>query len=186
MKWRPLLVYNEEPRDLTPRLIRRIVPSTPFLLEMSKERTEITSFKNADQVRTLSELSLLLKQEMGTDGLENADIAKIQSILTSYTPSKYDWQKYAMVCEGKYTRNLVDDGNGKFNLMVLCWDQGVSSAIHDHSNSHCLVKVLEGSLVESLYDWPKSQGETKSLSLKRESTFDCNQVTYMHGIYYLI
>ncbi len=23
-----------------------------------------------------------------------------------------------------YTRNLVDDGNGKFNVMVLCWNGG--------------------------------------------------------------
>lgn len=25
---------------------------------------------------------------------------------------------------GRYTRNLVDEGNGKFNLMILCWGEG--------------------------------------------------------------
>ncbi|EGV95512.1 Autophagy-related protein 12 [Cricetulus griseus] len=24
----------------------------------------------------------------------------------------------------RYTRNLVDQGNGKFNLMILCWGEG--------------------------------------------------------------
>lgn len=24
----------------------------------------------------------------------------------------------------RYTRNLVDEGNGKFNLIVLCWGEG--------------------------------------------------------------
>ena len=25
---------------------------------------------------------------------------------------------------GSYTRNLVDDGNGRFNVMLLCWNMG--------------------------------------------------------------
>lgn len=24
----------------------------------------------------------------------------------------------------RYTRNLVDEGNGKFNVIVLCWGEG--------------------------------------------------------------
>ena len=26
-------------------------------------------------------------------------------------------------CGRRYTRNLVDEGNGKFNLMILCWGE---------------------------------------------------------------
>ena len=39
---------------------------------------------------------------------------------------------------------MVDSGNGKFNLMTLCWGEGHGSAIHDHANAHCFMKVLEG------------------------------------------
>jgi len=35
-----------------------------------------------------------------------------------------DWKKYANFDPYKYTRNLVDDGNGKFNLLVLAWGEG--------------------------------------------------------------
>ena len=35
-----------------------------------------------------------------------------------------DWKKYVNFDPYKYTRNLVDDGNGKFNLIVLCWSEG--------------------------------------------------------------
>lgn len=35
-----------------------------------------------------------------------------------------DWQKYANFDSHKYTRNFVDDGNGKFNLLVLAWGEG--------------------------------------------------------------
>lgn len=48
----------------------------------------------------------------------------------------------------RYTRNLVDEGNGRFNLMVLCWGEGHGSAIHDHANAHCVMKILQGKLCE--------------------------------------
>jgi len=54
----------------------------------------------------------------------------------------------------RYTRNLVDEGNGKFNLIILCWGEGQSSSIHDHSDAHCFVKILAGQLKETIYDWP--------------------------------
>lgn len=50
----------------------------------------------------------------------------------------------------RYTRNLVDNGNGKFNLMILCWgeghgrfvskDHGFSKQIQSHCISHCYTK----------------------------------------------
>lgn len=55
----------------------------------------------------------------------------------------------------RYTRNLVDAGNGRFNLMILCWNEGQSSTIHDHSDSHCFMKMLSGGLTEIKYSWPQ-------------------------------
>lgn len=57
----------------------------------------------------------------------------------------------------RYTRNLVDAGNGKFNLMVLCWNLGNASPIHDHADSHCFMKMLSGELTEIRYAWPETQ-----------------------------
>lgn len=54
----------------------------------------------------------------------------------------------------RYTRNLVDAGNGKFNLMILCWGEGHGSAIHDHADAHCFMKMLKGELSEVRYAWP--------------------------------
>jgi len=57
----------------------------------------------------------------------------------------------------RYTRNLVDAGNGKFNLMILCWNEAQSSAIHDHGDAHCFLKVLKGSLMEVKFAFPSSE-----------------------------
>lgn len=32
--------------------------------------------------------------------------------------------------------------------MVLCWGEGHGSAIHDHANAHCVMKILQGKLCE--------------------------------------
>ena len=60
-----------------------------------------------------------------------------------------------------YTRNLVDAGNGKYNLMILCWNEGHASAIHDHADSHCFMKMLKGQLMETRYAWPKDATVTE-------------------------
>ena len=44
----------------------------------------------------------------------------------------------------RYTRNLVSEGNGRFNLILLCWGEGHSSSIHDHAHAHCFMKMLLG------------------------------------------
>jgi hypothetical protein len=78
------------------------------------------------------------------------NIEEVEALLNSYKSKPSDWQKYAKFDKYKYTRNLVHEGNGKFNLMLLCWGPGNLSTIHDHANAHCFVKVLDGGLREVL------------------------------------
>lgn len=43
-----------------------------------------------------------------------------------------DWKKYALFCKHAYCRNLVHiDDN--FELIVLCWEEGQESPVHNHS-----------------------------------------------------
>ena len=79
---------------------------------------------------------------------DNVNIEEVEEILDCYKSDPKDWKKYAKFDKYKYTRNLVHEGNGKFNLMLLCWAPGNQSTIHDHANAHCFVKVLSGNLRE--------------------------------------
>jgi cysteine dioxygenase len=154
--------------------------------------------------------------------------------MEEYNSKATDWSKYAIFDQSRaYTRNLVDDGNGKvvfssfidrryssrhcccrrrrhrcdvdtdisfsplqFNLMILAWTKGQKryifasfsfwfplsykrgisfcivclmlvfsfvplrclSPIHDHSGSHCIMKILDGELQETQYEWPSMSG----------------------------
>lgn len=84
---------------------------------------------------------------------ESVNIEEVEAVLSSYRTNPRDWKKYAKFDKYKYTRNLVHEGNGKFNLMLLCWAPGNQSTIHDHTNSHCFVKVLDGALREVSFDY---------------------------------
>lgn len=128
--------------------------------------------------RSLVDLASILNAELKDEGIDSfKDIGRIQQIMSNYVADSADFKQYMHFDDNKYTRNLVDAGNGKFNLLILCWNTKQQSPIHDHSNSHCIVKVLDGELTESLFDWPEGTGSVK---LRSENTHGANAVTYMH------
>jgi len=133
-------------------------------------------------VDTLEQLITLLRQEFGTGGIESVDTDRVQLLMESYLSNQNDWKKYCYFNKNHYTRNLVDDGNGKFNLMLLCWESGQESAVHDHSNSHCFMKVLAGELAEIRYAWPQKNDcvEDRPLEVIQQNTHGLNDVAYMH------
>ncbi|CAD5221987.1 unnamed protein product [Bursaphelenchus xylophilus] len=109
---------------------------------------------------------------------DEVDIDEVRLLLESYSSHKADWKKYAHFDPHKYTRNLVDKGNGKYNLMILCWAPGLGSNIHDHTNSHCFVKVLDGTLRETRFAWPENE-DTAPMKQISQSDALINDVTYM-------
>lgn len=55
-----------------------------------------------------------------------------------------------------YTRNLVATDNTHYTLMLLCWNPGKSSPIHDHPCDGCWMQVLEGQVRECRYERTKN------------------------------
>ena len=79
------------------------------------------------------------------------DVGRMIKIFESLRFNPKEFQRYAHWTAGKYTRNLVGFNN-EFTLLMLCWDRGQESPIHDHCGSHCYMKLLEGELHEVRYD----------------------------------
>ena len=85
---------------------------------------------------------------------DGKSIKDLKHLLVSYKGT--DWEKYINICPNRYTRNKVycDTNCGDrtaFEIMVLCWDKGQTSGIHDHPKYGCIVKVLQGELEENIY-----------------------------------
>uniref|UniRef100_A0A1I7YZ71 Cysteine dioxygenase n=1 Tax=Steinernema glaseri TaxID=37863 RepID=A0A1I7YZ71_9BILA len=110
---------------------------------------------------------------------DHINTVEVRSVLSAYKSNPADWKKYAKFDPFKYTRNLVDEGNGKYNLIVLCWGPGMGSSVHDHTDAHCFVKILQGELTETRYNWPASEDEEAPLLECGSDTYHTNEVTYM-------
>ncbi|MCJ1357272.1 MAG: Cysteine dioxygenase [Icmadophila ericetorum] len=141
-----------------------------------------TKKDNAFQ-RLVHDLSATLGPSSGLDSAE-VDPTDLKLLMRLYQSHENDWLQYAFGDPSRtYTRNLVDEGNGKSNLLVLVWTPGRGSPIHDHANSHCVMKILRGALKETLYDWPdaksRSGGTSVPLKPKKETIYQENEVTYM-------
>merc|ERR1712198_64369 len=106
--------------------------------------------KEAIDFDTLVEGLLAFFQE----GKESVDIDEVIAWFNRYGSKPEDWLKFAKWDKYKYTRNLMHEGNGNFNMILMCWPEGSVSPIHDHADAHCFMRVLEGEVKEIRYHWP--------------------------------
>ena len=71
---------------------------------------------------------------------KSVDVDELWRILASYKSDPNDWSKFAYFERETYKRNLVAE-HPKYNVMIITWAPGSRSSIHDHSGSHCFMKV---------------------------------------------
>ncbi|KAH7393334.1 RmlC-like cupin domain-containing protein [Cadophora sp. MPI-SDFR-AT-0126] len=125
----------------------------------------------------VSDLSKILGSSSGLDSSE-INVQELQKLMEDYISSEKDWEKYAFEDLSRgYTRNLVDEGNGKSNLLILVWTPNKGSPVHDHADAHCLMKVLKGTLKETRFDFPKNS--TTAPRVIKETIYHQGEVTYM-------
>ncbi|ORY65040.1 cysteine dioxygenase [Pseudomassariella vexata] len=141
-----------------------------------------TKFPSKSTMNRFDELVISLKDALGeSSGLtsDDVDVDLLTEAMARYKSNIAEWQQYAMADASRgYTRNLVDEGNGKSNLLVLVWTPGKGSPIHDHGNAHCLMKILRGNLTETRYDFPDND-ETKPMKVKSQAVHEEGSVAYM-------
>ncbi|EDW35784.1 GL17444 [Drosophila persimilis] len=110
-------------------------------------------------IETMDQLITALHREFESNYV---NIEMVNHLMLSYKSNPKEWRKYAKFDRYTYTRNLVDAGNGKFNLLILCWGEGHGSSVHDHADSHCFMKMLKGDLREKRYEYPNRPNNTVS------------------------
>ena len=88
--------------------------------------------------------------------------AKMRDILERLVVPAEAIQSHTRFSEQRYARNLVYKTD-RFELMVMCWNAGQRSSIHDHAGSLGGIKILQGELTESLFE-KAPNGMIRSLS----------------------
>ena len=68
-------------------------------------------------------------------------------LLATYAREHRDWRDYVFFSGERYTRNLVHRDKA-YELLLLCWEEGQESPIHNHDQQSCWMAVLDGELEE--------------------------------------
>ncbi|KDD72661.1 hypothetical protein H632_c3057p0, partial [Helicosporidium sp. ATCC 50920] len=77
--------------------------------------------------------------------------ARVTELVQEYVRSGHsDWQSYLEFNPHHYVRHLVDE-NEDFEMMLLCWQPGQASHVHNHAESHCWLTCMQGAATEMLY-----------------------------------
>jgi len=82
-------------------------------------------------------------------------------LLARFAAEGTAWREYVHFCNGAYARNLVH-GSERYELMVICWNAGETSPVHDHAGQRCWMATLEGAIQETLFDLPFAPGSPLS------------------------
>jgi len=120
--------------------------------------------------KTIDELICGLKKMTSGENYNKEILRKeITGYLASYAGD--DWHKYEFWDDSSYTRNLIyQDAEKRFTLALLCWDISNITPIHDHPDTQCFYKLLQGELLEKVYRVKSSKsGKPKPLKLIDEN-----------------
>jgi cysteine dioxygenase len=86
------------------------------------------------------------------DGLgEPAELPMIDRLLREADVSRGDMVQACNFSDVNYARTIFAQSPW-YQLIVICWRSGQSSAIHDHRGSQCGVRVIAGIATETVYE----------------------------------
>ncbi len=81
---------------------------------------------------------------------DQIDLRELQQRLDDERLNSETLADYIHFSEERYSRNLLAHGP-QFYSLVMCWQPGQASPIHDHKGAACGVRVIEGTATETSY-----------------------------------
>jgi cysteine dioxygenase len=79
------------------------------------------------------------------------DLTEVLDELSRFEIDLDDLSEHVQFADNGYMRNLVRAAPN-YHAWVLCWKNGQRSPIHNHAGSACVVRVLRGTLTETLFE----------------------------------
>lgn len=110
-----------------------------------------------DQPTSTSTLSFSELIEKLNSQREQPSLPEIRSWLENVEISTEELKPYLGFKDGNYCRHRVC-GNDILEMLVLCWQPGHRTPIHDHNGSHGAVRVHEGILWETIFHYDEERG----------------------------
>ena len=107
------------------------------------------------------------------EALKTAPSEQFVSISNSLSLTESDVQPFSTWSKDSYTRNCLEL-NDRFELILLCWEPGQITPIHDHGGEECWVYFVNSEFEEVIYE-----KEGNDLDESSKSTASNDSVSYM-------
>ena len=129
-------------------------------------------FQNSEnsQIEKITNLNQLLKLLPQCTGQEYVEVTQGMEL------DDKDFEPYAFWKQGDYTRNCIDR-SPNYELILLCWEEGVETPIHCHNGEECWVYGVGGTLEETRFDF--NTNETDIEEGAKEMIY-ANSLSYMN------
>lgn len=137
----------------------------PKLSILFKINIPLAIIQSTEKINTIDEL---------VDALSNTGNRHFGQILRNLAIPLAALDGVATWCQDSYTRNCIVE-NEAYELILICWEEGQSTPIHDHGGEECWVCPLKGAFKETIY----KESPTGELEIEREKTVKKGEVTYM-------
>ena len=118
-----------------------------------------TQEKTQSQIPTLTDEPLTSLSQL-VEILKKSPTEDFVAISKSVKLTANDVASYASWSSEKYTRNCVEI-NDRFELILLCWEPGQKTPIHDHGGEECWVYFINSEFEEIIYTTSESELEEK-------------------------
>ncbi|CAE7239745.1 CDO1 [Symbiodinium sp. CCMP2592] len=136
----------------SPAIAQRAFSDAPGLTRLEKQKKPSDNY--LDMHSLVTRLRELFPPAPAMGAPINGDVVtSVTETLQSVKLNPREWQQHAVYRRGRYTRNIVGYSPNQFIVLLLCWERGQQSPIHDHAGAHCFIKMLSGQLQERKFAW---------------------------------
>lgn len=106
-------------------------------------------------MKTLKEVADKISNWIDKNGKDKFHLSHFTDILKEYDGTDWKQCPNQITCS-EYKRNVQNINNKYsntvFDIIILVWGPNCNTPIHDHPDTGCIYKVLEGKLREDIYD----------------------------------
>jgi len=165
----------------SPRSVKGILDMTPgggkgdfFSGDLLSLDEFVDALPAAIEERKVSTEKNDLMNKCTKPGVEDDAVGQLFSRLDL---NKDEWERFSFFDSSKnYTRNLIATDGETFTLLLLCWNPGKESPIHDHPCDGCWMNVCEGSIEECRYS---NEDGTDRLQCYSDKTYREGQLAFI-------
>lgn len=86
-----------------------------------------------------------------------------------------EFREYEFWDPDQYTRNSIMQ-SGSYELLLMCWESGQNTPIHNHGGEECWIYMLSGQLHEEIY----TRDEKGRFHLSQTMSNDPGSISYMN------